>query len=62
MKLSTLPRANELLSFEKYLNESRLPSVRVSEFIVEAPPISTKILKSDPENGPITAPSEFWEL
>ena len=62
MKLSTLPREKELPSFEKYLNESRLPSVRVSEFIVEVPPISTKILKSNPENGPITAPSEFWEL
>jgi hypothetical protein len=62
VKLSTSPREKELPSFEKYLNESRFPSVKVSEFIDELPPISTKILKSVPEYGPITAPSEFWEL
>ena len=27
--------------------------------IVEVPPMSTKILNSLPENGPITAPSEL---
>ena len=63
VKLSTLPRENELLSFEKYLKESRLPNVSVLELsIVEVPPKSIKILKSDPVYGPRTAPSEFWEL
>ena len=37
MKLSTAPRAKELPSFDQYINESRLPNVRLSELIVEYP-------------------------
>jgi hypothetical protein len=59
VKLSTSPRAKELLSFEKYLKESKLPSVKVCESIDEVPPTSTRILKSVPVYGPITAPSEW---
>jgi len=47
VKLSTLPREKELLSFEKYLKESRLPNVSVLELsIVEVPPKSRKLFSS----------------
>ena len=44
VKLSTLPREKELLSLDQNTKESRLPNVRVLEFIVEVPARSTNIL------------------
>ena len=44
VKLSTLPREKELLSLDQNTKESRLPSVKVAEFIDEVPARSTNIL------------------